>query len=219
MTGSTHVVCPHCSAVNRIPADRPASEAKCGACKANLFTGEPIALTIDFLKIAVSELASISERRLYLLLNAEDRGLPLFLTRRLGLQSGLMIVQYTAAALVNDNKGLAWPSSVDSIPTSAGQEDHVSMGMTSANNLGRVLDNVEGALACELLGALQATDFRRPLQSGRGTGAAHDEARGSIAPLIDDRPPAPDIAAARELIGSQRFVRAAESAIGHRLTA
>ncbi|MGA9944408.1 MAG: histidine ammonia-lyase, partial [Candidatus Cybelea sp.] len=111
------------------------------------FHGEPIALALDFLKIAVSELASIAERRLYLLLNAEDRGLPLFLARRLGLESGLMIVQYTAAALVNDNKGLAWPSSVDSIPTSAGQEDHVSMGMTSANNLARVLDNVEGALA------------------------------------------------------------------------
>lgn len=182
------------------------------------FHGEPIALAIDFLKLAISELASIAERRLYLLLNAEDRGLPLFLTRRLGLQSGLMIVQYTAAALVNDNKGLAWPSSVDSIPTSAGQEDHVSMGMTSANNLSRVLENVEGALACELLGALAATDFRRPLASGRGTQAAHELARGTIAPWTDDRPPAPDIAAARELIGSGRLVRAAETAIGHRLT-
>jgi histidine ammonia-lyase len=182
------------------------------------FHGEPIALAIDFLKIAVSELASIAERRLYLLLNGEDRGLPLFLTQRLGLQSGLMIVQYTAAALVNDNKGLAWPSSVDSIPTSAGQEDHVSMGMTSANNLPRVLDNVEGALACELLGALAATDFRRPLKSGRGTQAAHEVARESVAPWGNDRPPAPDIALARELIRSQRLVRAAESAIGRQLT-
>ncbi|HXO17619.1 MAG TPA: histidine ammonia-lyase [Candidatus Dormibacteraeota bacterium] len=183
------------------------------------FHGEPIALALDFLKLAVSEFASIGERRLYLLLNAEDRGLPLFLTRRLGLQSGLMIVQYTAAALVNDNKGLAWPSSVDSIPTSAGQEDHVSMGMTSANNLVRVLDNVEGALACELLAALAATDFRRPLKSGRGTHAAHDLARKSIAPWTDDRPPSPDIAAARELIASRQLVRAAEAAIGHHLTA
>ena len=123
------------------------------------FHGEPIALVIDFFKIAVSELASIGERRLYLLLNAEDRGLPLFLTGRSGLQSGLMIVQYTAAALVNDNKGLCWPSSVDSIPTSAGQEDHVSMGMTSANNLVRVLDNVEGALACELFGRTRRDRF------------------------------------------------------------
>jgi histidine ammonia-lyase len=182
------------------------------------FHGEPIALAIDFLKLAVSELASIAERRLYLLLNAEDRGLPLFLTEHLGLQSGLMIVQYTAAALVNDNKGLAWPSSVDSIPTSAGQEDHVSMGMTSANNLPRVLDNVEGALACELLGALAATDFRRPLRSGRGTAAAHELARESIPRWTNDRPPAPDIAAARELIASQRLVGAAEAAIAHRIT-
>jgi histidine ammonia-lyase len=183
------------------------------------FHGEPIALAIDFLKIAASELASIAERRLYLLLNAEDRGLPLFLARRLGLESGLMIVQYTAAALVNENKGLAWPSSVDSIPTSAGQEDHVSMGMTSANNLPHVLDNVEGALACELLGALAATDLRRPLRSGRGTQAAYEVARESIAPWLGDRPPAPDIAAARELIRSQRLVGAAESAIGLTLTA
>lgn len=178
------------------------------------FHGEPIALVIDFLKIAVSELASISERRLYLLLNAEDRGLPLFLTGRSGLQSGLMIVQYAAAAVVNDNKGLAWPSSVDSIPTSAGQEDHVSMGMTSANNLVRVLDNVEGALACELLGALAATDFRRPLKSGAGTQAAYDVARICIAPWTEDRIPAPDIEAARELIRSGALVTAAERATG-----
>ena len=182
------------------------------------FHGEPVALATDFLKMAVAELASIAERRLYLLLNAEDRGLPLFLTRRLGLESGLMIVQYTAAALVNENKGYAWPSSVDSIPTSAGQEDHVSMGMTSANNLLRVLDNVESALACEVLGAMAATDFRRPLRSGRGTQAAYDLARESIPPWINDRPPAPDIAAARELIRSHRLVEAAEAAIGRRLT-
>jgi histidine ammonia-lyase len=176
------------------------------------FHGEPIALAIDFLKFAVSELASIGERRLYLLLNAEDRGLPLFLTGRSGLQSGLMIVQYTAAAAVNDNKGLAWPSSVDSIPTSAGQEDHVSMGMTSANNLGRVLDNVEGALACELLGALTATDFRRPTASGVGTQAAHELARLTIPPWTDDRAPAPDIAAARTLIASGALAAAARTA-------
>ncbi len=183
------------------------------------FHGEPIALAIDFLKIAISELASIAERRLYLLLNGEDRGLPLFLACRLGLESGLMIVQYTAAALVNDNKGLAWPSSVDSIPTSAGQEDHVSMGMTSANNLPRVLDNVEGALACELLAALAATDLRRPLRSGKGTQAAHAAAREAIAAWTGDRPPAPDIATARELIRSHRLVAAAESAIERQLTA
>ncbi len=182
------------------------------------FHGEPVALTLDYMKMAISEIASISERRLYLLLNAEDRDLPLFLTGRSGLQSGLMIVQYAAAALVNDNKGLAWPSSVDSIPTSAGQEDHVSMGMTSANNLIRVLDNVEGALACELLGAVTATDFRRPLQSGAGTQAAYDVARQTIAPWTEDRSPAPDIVAARRLIASGSLVAAAVAASGCALT-
>src|SRR5579862_7805140 len=181
------------------------------------FHGEPIALAIDFLKIAVAELASIAERRLYLLLNAQDRGLPLFLAGRIGLESGLMIVQYTAAALVNENKGFAWPFSVDSIPTSAGQEDHVSMGMTSANVLPRVLDNVEGALACELLGALRAAELRRPLRSGRGTQAAYEAARETIAPWTADRPPAPDIEAARKLVRSQQLVRAAETAIEHGL--
>jgi histidine ammonia-lyase len=182
------------------------------------FHGEPIALSADFLKIALAEIASMSERRLYLLLNGEERGLPLFLTGRSGLQSGLMIVQYVAAALVNEDKGLAWPSSVDSIPTSAGQEDHVSMGMTSANNLVRLLDNVEGALACELLGALTATDFRRPNRSGAGTQAAYDVARVHIAAWTEDRIPAPDIEMARELIASGEILRAAESAIGASLT-
>lgn len=178
------------------------------------FHGEPIALAMDFLKIAIAELASISERRLYLLLNAEDRELPLFLTGRSGLQSGLMIVQYASAAMVNDNKGLCWPSSVDSIPTSAGQEDHVSMGMTSANNLVRVLDNVEGSLSCELLGALTATDFRRPLRSGNGTAAAYTLARETIAPWTEDRSPAPDIEMGRALLRSNALVEAAQKGSG-----
>ncbi len=176
------------------------------------FHGEPVALAVDFLKFSIAELASISERRLYLLLNGEERELPLFLTGRSGIQSGLMIAQYTAAALVNENKGLAWPSSVDSIPTSAGQEDHVSMGMTSANALSRALDNGEGALACELLGALAATDFRRPLRSGVGTQGAYDAARLRIAPLGEDRALAPDIESARERIASRALVAAAEKA-------
>jgi histidine ammonia-lyase len=178
------------------------------------FHGQPVSLSCDLLKIALAEIGGISERRLYLLLNAEERGLPLFLTGRSGLQSGLMIVQYTSAAIVSENKGLAWPNSVDSIPTSAGQEDHVSMGMTAATNLDRVLTNVEASLACELLGALVATDFRRPLASGVGTGAAYGVARARIAPWTDDRSPAPDIEAARALIRSGALVRAAESAIG-----
>ncbi len=181
------------------------------------FHGQPVALASDLLKLALAELAGISERRLYLLLNAEERGLPLFLTGRSGLQSGLMIVQYTSAALVSENKGLAWPNSVDSIPTSAGQEDHVSMGLTAALNLDRVLTNVEGSLACELLGAIVAMDFRRPLRAGAGTQAAYDAARTAIEPWTADRPPAPDIVRARELIASGALVRAAEAATGERL--
>lgn len=181
------------------------------------FHGQPVSLACDILKMSLSELAAISERRLYLLLNAEERGLPLFLTGRSGLQSGLMLVQYTAAALVSENKGLSWPNSVDSIPTSAGQEDHVSMGMTAATNLDRVLENVEGSLACELVAALAATDFRRPLRSGIGTSAAYSAGREQIEPLSDDRPPAPDIATGRQLIASGAIVRAAQAATGESL--
>ncbi|MBV9646848.1 MAG: histidine ammonia-lyase [Candidatus Eremiobacteraeota bacterium] len=176
------------------------------------FHGQPVALVCDFLKTAMAELASMSERRLYLLLNGEERGLPLFLAQNPGLESGLMLVQYTAAALVSESKGLAFPSSVDSIPTSAGQEDHVSMGTTSARTLDAILDNVEGVLACELLGALAATDFRRPLRSGAGTGAAYERARGEIAPLSGDRAPAPDIAVGRQLLRTNALVESARSA-------
>jgi histidine ammonia-lyase len=178
------------------------------------FHGEHVALVSDFLKIALVELGSISERRLYLLLNAQERGLPLFLARKPGLESGLMLAQYTSAALVSESKGLAHPNSVDSIPTSAGQEDHVSMGTIAARNLDTVLDNVEGALACELLGALAATDFRRPLRSGRGTGAAFAHARGAIGELVTDRSPAPDIAAARTLLRDGSLVAATAGAVG-----
>jgi histidine ammonia-lyase len=178
------------------------------------FHGEPVALVSDFLTIAMVELGSISERRLYLLLNGEDRGLPLFLARKPGLESGLMLAQYTSAALVSESKGLAHPNSIDSIPTSAGQEDHVSMGTIAARNLDTVLDNIEGVLACELLGALAATDFRRPLRSGAGTGAAYERARTAIGELITDRSPAPDIAAARALLRDGSLVAAAAGATG-----
>jgi histidine ammonia-lyase len=176
------------------------------------FHGEPVALVSDFLTIAMVELGSISERRLYLLLNGQDRGLPLFLARKPGLESGLMLTQYTAAALVSESKGLAHPNSIDSIPTSAGQEDHVSMGTIAARNLDTVLDNIEGVLACELLAALAATDFRRPLRSGKGTGAAYERARATIGELITDRSPAPDIAAARALLRDGSLVAAAREA-------
>jgi histidine ammonia-lyase len=166
------------------------------------FHGQPVGVVCDFLKAVMVEVASMSERRSYLLLNGEERGLPLFLSKKPGLESGLMIVQYCAAALVSESKGLASPSSVDSIPTSAGQEDHVSMGTIAARTLDAILDNVEGVLACELLCGLAATDFRRPLRSGAGTQQAYDRARETIAPLDTDRVFATDIEAARALIRS-----------------
>jgi histidine ammonia-lyase len=173
------------------------------------FHGQPVGVVCDFLKAVMVEVASISERRSYLLLNGEERGLPLFLSRKPGLESGLMIAQYTAAALVSESKGLAAPSSVDSIPTSAGQEDHVSMGTIAARTLDAILDNVEGVLACELLCALAATDFRRPLRGGAGSQAAYDVARERIAPLDGDRVPGVDIESARGLIRSSALIDAA----------
>ncbi len=173
------------------------------------FHGQPVGVVCDLAKAVMVEIASMSERRSYLLLNGEERGLPLFLSRKPGLESGLMVAQYTAAALVSESKALAFPSSVDSIPTSAGQEDHVSMGTIAARTFDMILDNVEGVLACELLCALAATDLRRPLRSGAGTGPAYDVARMAIAPLEGDRILAPDIAAARELVGSGALAAAA----------
>lgn len=125
------------------------------------FHGEPIAIPMDTLAIAMSELANISERRIFRLISGH-RGLPKFLVAEPGLNSGFMIPQYTAASIVSQNKGLCWPASADSIPSSQGQEDHVSMGSNAATKLVRVVDNVETVLAIELFNAAQALDFRKP---------------------------------------------------------
>lgn len=125
------------------------------------FHGEPIAIPMDTLAIAMSELANISERRIFRLISGH-RGLPKFLVAEPGLNSGFMIPQYTAASIVSQNKGLCWPASADSIPSSQGQEDHVSMGANAATKLVRVVDNVETVLAIELFNAAQALDFRKP---------------------------------------------------------
>jgi histidine ammonia-lyase len=143
------------------------------------FHGQPLALVMDFAAIALAELASISERRTYLLLEGHD-GLPKLLMEDTGVNSGFMIPQYTAAALVSENKVLCHPASVDSIPTSLGQEDHVSMGSISALKLLGVLHNVERVLAVELLTASQALDFRRPLRPGRGVEQAHAAVREHV---------------------------------------
>ena len=128
------------------------------------FHGQPIALAMDFLAIALAELGSISERRIYKLISG-SRGLPHFLVANPGLNSGFMIPQYTAASIVSQSKGLCMPASVDSIPSSQGQEDHVSMGANAATKLRRVVLNTERVLAIELFNAAQALEFRRPART------------------------------------------------------
>ena len=128
------------------------------------FHGEPIAIPMDSMAVALSELASISERRIYLLVHGY-RGLPRYLVAKPGLNSGFMIPQYTAASIVSQNKGLCWPASCDSVPSSNGQEDHVSMGANSATKLVRVVENVQTVLGIELFNAAQALEFRRPQKS------------------------------------------------------
>jgi histidine ammonia-lyase len=128
------------------------------------FHGQPLALTLDFLCMALAEIGSISERRTFQLISG-NRGLPPFLVKNAGLNSGLMIAQYTAAAIVSENKQLCTPASVDSIVSSNGQEDHVSMGANAATKCLRVVKNLERILAIELITATQALDLRRPLKS------------------------------------------------------
>ena len=177
------------------------------------FHGEPLALVSDYLAIALSELASISERRIYLLLSG-IAGLPPLLIQESGVNSGLMVVQYTAAALVSENKGLCTPASVDSIPTSLGQEDHVSMGARAAVKCLQVLENTETVLAIEQLCAAQAIDFRAPLLPGVGPRTAHAEVRKDIIHAAADRPFGEDIHRSLALLRSQRVLRAVEARLG-----
>ena len=149
------------------------------------FHGEPIALPMDFLAIALSELANISERRIYKLVSG-TRGLPSFLVANPGINSGFMITQYTAAAVVSLNKSLCTPSSVDSIPSCQGQEDHVSMGANAAIKPYKVVLNTERVLAIELFNAAQALQFRRPLKSSPVIERIFDQYRQSVPFIIND---------------------------------
>ena len=158
------------------------------------FHGEPVAIPLDALKIALAELAGISERRIERMLNPTmSNGLPAFLTEDGGLNSGFMIAQYVAASLVSENKVLAHPASVDSIPTSAGQEDHVSMGATAAVHLWQVCANVERVLAVELLCGAQGLDFLAPLTPGPGVSVLHEAVRRRSPHLERDRSLAAEI--------------------------
>ena len=178
------------------------------------FHGQPVALVLDFLSIAVAELASISERRVERLVNPNLSGLPAFLVENGGLNSGFMIVQYTAAALVSDNKILAHPASVDSIPTSANKEDHVSMGANGARKLMRIIENVEEVIAIELLCAAQGYDLFTNLKGGVGTKAAHDMIRTKVDYLKEDRLIANDINIVKDLLKSGKIIDAVESKTG-----
>lgn len=157
------------------------------------FHGEPVALVLDYLAIAMSEIANISERRIEKLVNPHMSGLPPFLAADSGLNSGFMIPHVVAAALVSENKVLSHPASVDSLPTSAEKEDHVSMGMTAALKLQTILKNVGWVLAIEVIAAADGLDFHKPLRGGKGVAAAVDYVRQSTPAMTVDRSLAPDI--------------------------
>ena len=179
------------------------------------FHGEPLAFAADFLAIAAAEVGSIAERRVDRLLDPHrSQGLPPFLAEEPGVNSGLMVAQYTAAALVAENRRLAAPASVDSVPTSGMQEDHVSMGWGAGLKLRTVLDNVGHILAVELCAAARAQEMRRPLDPSPATGAVHDLLRKEVKGVGPDRFLAPELASAEALIRSGAIIEAAESVVG-----
>jgi histidine ammonia-lyase len=169
------------------------------------FHGQPLALALDFMSIALTELASISERRIERLINPEYGDLPPFLTASPGLNSGFMMLQVTAAALTSECKVLSHPASVDSIPTSGNKEDHVSMGMGAALKLKKVIENLRNVLAIELLCAAQGIDFLAPLKPGRGTQKAYQWVRSASRMVGEDRSLAPDISRVGALIEERKF--------------
>jgi histidine ammonia-lyase len=179
------------------------------------FHGQPVAVALDALALAIVPLASIAERRLYRLLDpVRNNGLPAFLVRESGLNSGFMLAQYTAASLVSECKSIAHPASVDSIGSSAGQEDHVSMGMTSARHARDIVATAEVVVAIEAIVAAQALDLRAPLGPAPGTRAVRDAIR-EVVPFLDtDRELGPDIAAATRLVRSGALVQAGVASVG-----
>lgn len=181
---------------------------------AGQFHGQPLSMVLDYLALALCTLANISERRTEQLVNPDLSHLPGFLAAKPGLHSGLMIAQVAAAALASENKSLAHPASVDSIPTSANQEDHVSMGVTAARKARSIATNVERVLAIELLCAAQARDFHPEFRAGRGAQAVQESVRRRVPPLEQDRYLHTDLVAAHELIVSGELLRAVEAAAG-----
>lgn len=164
------------------------------------FHGQPIALTFDYACLAISEIGNISDRRIYLSIEGDTPGVPKLLLKETGLNSGLMIPQYTTAALASENKSLCFPASADSIPTSLGQEDHVSMGSIGSRKALRVLQNVEKILGIELFYAVQAMDFHQPLKSGPILQKIYEFVRARIQPITEDRIMSEDMEEAIQLI-------------------
>ncbi|GAB4294051.1 MAG: histidine ammonia-lyase [Ignavibacteriaceae bacterium] len=177
------------------------------------FHGQPVALAMDFMAIALAELADISERRIERMTNGSLSGLPPFLTSEGGINSGFMILQYTAASLVSENKVLAHPASVDSIPTSANQEDINSMGSIAARKCLQILKNVQTVIALEMITAAQGIDFLKPLKCGIGTGIAYREIRKKVKPMMQDRYPGDDIQKILKIIREGNLLKSVESKI------
>ncbi len=179
------------------------------------FHGQPMALSFDFLGIALAELANISERRLERLVNPALSGLPAFLVEQGGLNSGFMIVQYSAAALVSENKVLAHPASVDSIPSSANQEDHVSMGTIAARKAKEIMENMRRVIAMEIMCACQGIDLRGNKGLGKGTAPVYEAVRSQVQTLTEDRPLYEDINKCEELIIDMSIIKACENKAGN----
>ena len=169
------------------------------------FHGQLLAMPLDYATLAAAELGNISDRRSYLLLEGKF-GLPRLLIENSGINSGFMIPQYTSAALVSENKSLCFPASADSIPTSLGQEDHVSMGSISGRKFNQVLGNLENILAVELLFAAQGLEFRRPAKCGKKVEAAYDIIRTKVDKLENDRLMGDDINAIADLIRNREIL-------------
>lgn len=197
--------------------DNPLVFAQAGQIvSAGNFHGQPISLALDVLAISLTQLSSISERRVEQMVNPALSGLPPFLARNPGLNSGFMIAQVTSAALVAESRVLSHPASVDSIPSSAGREDHVSMGMTAALKARQIVDHATHVLAIELLVAAQALDFRAPVKPGHGPLAAHQLIRSKVSHMDTDRELHRDVTAVVELITSGALSAAVQASHDHR---
>ena len=175
------------------------------------FHGQPLAMALDYACLAASELGNISDRRVYLALEGNSPGIPKLLMKQTGINSGYMILQYTSAALASENKVLCFPASADSIPTSLGQEDHVSMGSISGRKALQVIENVEKILAIELLTAAQAFEFRKPLKSGAILEMVHKEVRKKVSFASKDRVFADDIEEGIQLIKERSVIEAVKA--------